>query len=190
VIDALKRFYRGDKLVRHARSGNYDVWTVPEGSSLFVEGESDSVVFVRALAIGEGHMLFGTDVDLLNSAIAPSAPGMRLKDSAAWSRLWQSVKEQHAAGAALWSMSRLDQVLEPAYQRATTDERSDTDGLVATLWRILLFGTANEKVEVPYAAVPTYDRLHAALPLASTVISQAPDGFSITVSALGGGESP
>ncbi|MEX0585688.1 MAG: hypothetical protein WD176_03530, partial [Pirellulales bacterium] len=49
VTGALERFYRGDERVRHVRTGSYEVWTVPEGSSLFVEGESDSVVSVRAL---------------------------------------------------------------------------------------------------------------------------------------------
>ncbi|MCH8924205.1 MAG: hypothetical protein IIA67_13780, partial [Planctomycetes bacterium] len=134
VIDALKRFYHGDERVRHVRSGNYEVWTVPEGSSLFVEGESDSVVMVRALAVGEGQMLFGTDVDQLNSAMASSDSGGRLKDDSDWSRLWRSLRERHGESGAFWAMSRLDQVLEPGYQRATTDEEGDAAGPVAALW--------------------------------------------------------
>lgn len=135
-------------------------------------------------------MLFGTDVDLLNSGIAPSSAGGRLKDDATWSRLWQSLKERHGDAGALWALFRLDQVLEPGYQRATTDEKSEADGLIAGLWRTLLFGTADKEVDVPYAAAPPYDRLRFALPRAAAVMSEAPDGYSITISALGGAESP
>jgi hypothetical protein len=185
VTDALTRFYRGDKRVEHLRSGNYQVWTVPEGNSLFVEGESDSVVSVRALAIGEGQMLFGTDIGLLGSAIAASPSGPRLEDDASLGRLWRSVKERHGDAGALWGLARLDQVLEPAYLQATSAEKGESQSLIAGLWRMLLFGTADQEADVPTAAAPQFDRLRSALPPSATVLSRTPDGFSITLGALG-----
>jgi hypothetical protein len=184
VSDALARFYRGDERVRHARSGNYQVWTVAEGESLFVEGESDSVVSVRALALGEGRMLFGTDVDMLEAALNASPEGPRLKDDAGWSRLWNSMKERAGGAGSLWGLSRLDQIMEPAYQRATSSEKNEDDGLLAALWRILLYGTADKEADVPYAAAPQFDRLRSALPPAGTAMSQAEDGLSLTTGAL------
>ncbi len=47
VANALKRFYARDKTVSNGSLGNYELWTVPKGKSLFVEGESTSVVTVR-----------------------------------------------------------------------------------------------------------------------------------------------
>jgi hypothetical protein len=190
VTDALLRFYRGDKRVEHVRVGNYQVWTVPEGNSLFVEGESDSVVSVRALAIGEGQMLFGTDIGLLGSALAARPSGALLREDASLERLWRSVKERHGDAGALWGVARLDQVLEPAYRRATSAEKSDDAGVSGALWRILLFGTADEEADVPYAAAPQFDRLRIALPPAATVLSKSPDGFSVTIGALGAAHSP
>lgn len=184
VTDALERFYRGDERVERSQSGNYRIWTVPEGASLFVEGESDSVVSVRALAIGEGRMWFGTDVDMLREALAGSPKGTRLKDDPAWSRLWTSMKARYGEQGSLWGLSRLDQTMEPAYGRATSDEESEDDGLLAALWRILLFGTADKEAEVPYAAAPQFDRLRPALPPAGTAMSQTEAGFSINTGAL------
>jgi hypothetical protein len=182
VLDALRRFYRGDERVRHTRAGDYDVWTVPAGASLFVEGESDSVVSVRALALGDGQMLFSTDPDLLQSALGGSG-GAGLNGDAVWSRLWKTV-ENGAASSVLWSMSRLDLVLEPGYARATSDESREDDSLVTGLWRVLLFGTTDREIDVPYAAAPAYERVRAALPPAATVVSPSPEGFSITTSGL------
>jgi hypothetical protein len=192
VTGALTRFYRGDDRVRHSQSGNYKVWTVPEGASLFVEGESDSVVSVRALAIGEGRMLFGTDVDMLHAALAASPDSPRLKDDAAWSGLWNAMRERHGEQGALWALTRLDQVMEPAYRRATSGEKKETDddGLLAALWRIVLFGTADKEADVPSAAAPPFDRLRASLPAAGTTISQAESGFSIHTGALRGAGAP
>lgn len=189
VIDALKRFYRGDDLVTHRRSGNYDVWTVPEGSSLFIEGESDSVVFVRALAVGEDRMLFGTDVNLLNSALAGDPPGPSLKDAPDFARLWRAIQQRHAEGCALCVVARLNRVLEPAYQRAARQEREEGDPLATVLWRVLLFGTNDEDADLPYAAVPPYGELDAALPPAGIVMSPALGGFSITIDASRGENS-
>jgi hypothetical protein len=167
--------------------GEYEVWTVPEGASLFVEGESDSVVSVRALALGKNHMIFGTDIEQLKNALAAGGSGPRWKQDATWSRLWKSLNERHPQPGALWSMTRLEQVLEPAYQRAVRKpEKEAEDGLAAALWRILLFGTADEEADVPYAAAPSYDRVKAALPPAGTFLSESEQGFHITTSAIRG----
>ena len=186
VTDALKRFYRGDDRVRHTRTGEYEVWTVPEGNSLFVEGESDSIVSVRSLALGEGRMLFATDVDLLQSVLDGRAAAPGLGDGAAWTGLWRKMKEQ-AAEASLWGLTRLDDTMAPAYAQATSEgERDEETGLMAGVWRILLFGTADRQVQVPTAEAPPFDRVRAALQPAGVVMMPAAEGWTITIDAARG----
>ena len=75
VRDALVRFYKNDDRVSRERIGEFDVWTVGDGASLFVEGESDSLVTVRGLALGKDQLLFSTDVAQLRAALKASVVG-------------------------------------------------------------------------------------------------------------------
>ncbi len=108
VADALARFYKGDDRVKQDKWGAYQVWTVGDNASLFVEGESDSLVTVRGIALGEGQLLFSTDVALLRSAVTPEASGAtKLAGDAVWQQLlgWCQSKQTPAtarrvAGAA------------------------------------------------------------------------------------------
>lgn len=184
VLDTLTRFYKGDDRVHHARLGPYDVWTVGEGASLFVEGESDSLVTVRGLALGEGQLLFSTHVDLLNSAIGPPAAGPKLQGDAAWTRLLDWIKGQENQRTALRTLLRLDQFLEPSYQSATKEQSDEADDALARLWRLLLFGTSKGSAGVSYSAVPKFDRLRSALPPSAMVMSQTDDGWTIRFGVL------
>jgi hypothetical protein len=116
-----------------------------------------------------------------------------LKDDAAWSGLWKSLGERHGKQGSLWALTRLDQTLEPAYRRATSAEQTEKDegdGLLAALWRIVLFGTSDREADVPRAAAPQFDRLRAALPPAGTAMSQTENGYSIHTAALRGAGAP
>ncbi len=186
VTDALKRFYRGDDRVQHARTGEYEVWTVPEGASLFVEGESDSVVSVRALALGAGRMLFATDVDMLHAMLAGSATGAALSDGSPWSGLWRKMQDRPGE-ASLWALTRLDDTMAPAYSQATKDAKPEEEaGPLAGLWRILLFGTADPETQVPTAAAPPFGRVRAGLPPASVIMAPVAEGWTITIDAARG----
>ena len=180
VANALKRFYAGDKRVSHGSSGNYELWTVPEGSSLFVEGESTSVVTVRALAIGEGKLLFGPDVDFLKSKISSNVSGSRLADSAAWSPLLKWIERQEDSQTALRGLMRLDQVLADSYRSAATDdETADENDFLTNLWRLLLYGTMERSQALPYSTVPQFERLRDALPEAGMFLSLTDDGWKV-----------
>ncbi len=186
VAGALTRFYKGDDRVRHERKGGYDIWTVPEGASLFVEGESDSVVSVRALALGEGRMLFGTDEGLLRSTLAGGPRSELLKDQTAWSGMWKSMRDRAGAAGALWAMARLDDVLAPSYAQATSEPPNDEDdgsqgGPLSGLWRILLFGDASQNANVPTSAAPAFDRLRPSLPPASITFSPDGESWNVTI---------
>jgi hypothetical protein len=190
VAAALTRFYQGDDRVKHEKENGYDLWTVPEGASLFVEGESDSVVSVRVLALGEGRLLFGTDEQLLRTTLAGGAQSHRLKDDPAWAQLWQAMKERSGNAGASWSLTRLDEFLAPGYLEATAAPQTSTQseeakgGPIAGLWRTLLFGTANRETQVPLAAAPNFESFRPSLPPTSTAFSPAESGWNITISAL------
>ena len=190
VAAALTHFYQGDDRVKHEKENGYDLWTVPEGASLFVEGESDSVVSVRALALGEGRLLFGTDEQLLRTTLAGGAQSHRLKDDPAWTQLWQAMKERGGETGASWSLTRLDDVLAPGYVQATSARQPDatseetSGGLLSGLWQILLFGTANEETDVPIGAAPDFNTLRPSLPPTSAVFTSADSGWNVTISAL------
>jgi hypothetical protein len=184
VEDALARFYKGDDRVEHTRVGAFDVWTVPEGSSLFVEGESDSVVTVRALAVGGRQLFFGTDVDMLKGAIEMADDSPRLRDDGSWSRLLAWITGQAGPNLALWALTRLDCALAPSYTLATKNDPKAVDDLASSLWRVLLFGSVDRKTDAPYAIVPAFDRLRAALPRAGAFVSKSDGGWAIRLGAL------
>ncbi len=190
VRDTFTRFYKGDAKVRHALQGDFDVWSVDKRGSLFVEGESDSVVTVRALAVGDGKLLFSTDTDLLASALKPP-PGGAFGDDASWSRLLADIKAHQDATTAFRSLVRLGRALEPAYHVATAQYPNEKDPLGARLWRLLLFGTNQASAELPRALAPKYDRLRDALPPAATVVSRTEGGWTMRLVVLAPGpESP
>ena len=69
---ALARFYKGDDRVRRPGVRRFDVWTVGENASLFA-ARARAIRWLRCagLALGNGQLLFSTDVDLLRAAISP-----------------------------------------------------------------------------------------------------------------------
>ena len=184
VKAALARFYKDDKRVQHTVKAPYDVWTVGEGESLFVEGESESVVSVRALAVGRNQLLFGSDAALLEPAMQGKPRGKSLYDDAGWKRLLGWIGEQSARTTAAEALVRLAERLEPAYVTATTKAPSaDGDPSGVRLWRWLLFGT-NEGDALPGAAAPKFEALRGGLPQAATAVSKTDDGWLIRVGAL------
>ncbi len=184
VADALARFYKGDDRVQHDKWGAYQVWTVGDNASLFVEGESDSLVTVRGIALGEGQLLFSTDVSLLKSAVAPDVSGTaKLSDDAVWQQLLGWCESKLTNATALESLVRLDRVAEASYQVAITPPPADTadaeatnnedeaDGesveaaepLAARLWRLMLFGGTKADAQMPFGAAPPFQQLQDAL---------------------------
>ena len=190
VRDTFARFYKDDAKVRHTRQGDFDVWSVDKRGSLFVEGESNSLVTVRALAVGDGKLLFSTDTDLLTSALQTPAKGA-LGDDDSWSRLLADMKAHQDATTAFRSLVRLGTALEPAYHVATAQDPNVKDPLGARLWRLLLFGTNQASAELPRALAPKYDRLRDALPPAATLVSRTEGGWTMRLVVLAPGpESP
>jgi hypothetical protein len=186
VRDTFASFYKDDAKVRHVRQGDFDVWSVDKRGSLFVEGESDSLVTVRALAVGDGKLLFSTDTDLLTSTLKPPA-GAAIGNDASWSRLLEDIKTHQDATTAFRSLVRLGPTLEGAYHLATAQEPTDKDPLGTRLWRLLLFGTIQASAELPRALAPKYDRLRDALPPAATMVSRTEGGWTLRLVVLAPG---
>jgi len=189
VTNALTRFYEDDDRVKHERQDKYDLWTVSEGASLFIEGESDSVVTIRALALGQGRMLLGTDEELLRSTLAGGSGSDRLIDNAAWAGMWQAMSERTGERGAFWAITRLDDFVGPAYRHAVAAPTAQGSaqrggGPLVGLWRFLLFGTTSRETRLPFAAAPTFERVRSSLPPTSTTISPTKEGWNVTISAL------
>jgi hypothetical protein len=182
IKDTLARFYKGDDRVRKARVGDFDTWTVDNTASLFVEGESDSLVTVRAIALGQGQLFFSTEADSLQAVLAPSSEA-KLIDDAAWKSSTEWMKKQETPTTSLRSFVRLDAMLEPGYRSAIAYP-SDSDALPVRLWRQLLFGGPEALATQPRAGAPDFDRLRAALAPAGFVMSRTPDGWAIRLGAL------
>ncbi len=186
VGDALKRFYAGDDRVAYQRSGEFDLWTVPEGASLFVEGESESVISVRALALGEGMLLFSTDPDQLREALNGAA-GKPLKDDPAWRGLWESVGE---GDAGLWGLARLDETMAPEYAAATQAELAEDASAMAAMWRVLLFGALNKQTKPPVDVAPAFDKVQPGLSRTGTRIVPVDGGLEVTITGQRPENSP
>jgi len=196
VRDALVRFYKNDDRVSRERIGEYDVWTVGDGASLFVEGESDSLVTVRGLALAKDQLLFGTDVTQLRAALKASVAGPALRDDPAWRRLVEWNAAARGEQTVLESLVRLDRRIGPAFEAAVTPpppvDKTETDNegavaesLGARLFRWLLFGNAEPAADLPYASAPKLDAFRAALPRAGVNVSQTPSGWRVRMGALG-----
>lgn len=177
VADALKRFYAGDERVSHQKSGEFDLWTVPEGASLFVEGESDSVISVRALALGEGQMLFSTDPDQLREALSGAAD-RPLKDDPAWQSLWGEMREGEAG---FWGLSRLDDAMAAEYAAATKPELEEEASVMASLWRLLLFGSLDKQTHPPVDVAPAFEQVKSGLSRTATRITPVDGGLELTM---------
>jgi len=177
VADALKRFYAGDDRVAYQRAGEFDLWTVPAGASLFVEGESESVISVRALALGEGKLLFSTDPDQLREALNGAA-GKPLKDDLAWRGLWQSAGEGEAG---LWGLAKLDETMAPEYAAATQPELAEDASAMAAMWRVLLFGAFDKQNAPPVDVVPAFDQVQPGLSRTGTRIVPVDGGLEVTI---------
>lgn len=185
VKQALARFYKGDDRVHHAQNGKYDLWTVEEGGSLFVEGETSSLVTVRALAVGQGRLLLGTHVDAVEEAINPKAKVPKLRDDPKWTRLLDWIKHEENERTALRSLLRLDHVIEPSYRLATTRQPANRDALGVRVLRLLLYGANQASIDFPQSVAPQFERLQTALPPTGMFVSQAQDGWTIHIGALG-----
>ncbi|HEY1601604.1 MAG TPA: hypothetical protein VGG64_18535 [Pirellulales bacterium] len=189
ITDALARFYKADERVEHVRNPDYDVWSVPEGASLFVEGESDSVVTVRTLAIGEEQLLFGTDVDLLNVALSAKSPSQPLTDDPTWNRLLKWIETQGGSQVAFWALSRLDVTLGDAYRLAAKEPaKDDASDLFTGLWRVLFFGTTEPSSQLPYATIPPYECARAMLPQAGTFLTPTDEGWELRIGGARAGQ--
>jgi len=186
VRETFARFYKDDAKVRRNRQGDFDVWSVDKRGSLFVEGESDSLVTVRALAVGAGKLFFSTDTDLLTSALKPN-DGPAFGDDPAWSRLLDDIKAHQDATTAFRSLSRLGRALERSYHVATAQEPAEKDPIGARLWRLLLFGRNQASAELPQALAPKYDRLRDALPPAAALASRTDSGWKLRLVVLAPG---
>ncbi|MEX2112636.1 MAG: hypothetical protein WD845_05585 [Pirellulales bacterium] len=208
VADALTRFYKGDDRVTRDTWGKYDIWTVGENASLFVEGESDSLVTVRGIALGEGQLLFSTDVELLRSAALPADSGAsKLTDDPAWQQLLGWCKSKTTNATALESLVRLDRVAEASYQAAITpppteaaaiendtvtpadDDAAEAEAAeppVARLWRLMLFGASQADAKMPFGAAPPFQQLQDALTRGGVVLSETADGWLVQFGAMAG----
>ena len=186
VADALKRFYSGDERVAYQRAEEFDLWTVPAGASLFVEGESDSVISVRALALGEGQLLFSTDPEQLREALNGAA-SMPLKDDPAWQSLWGAIREGQSG---LWSLAKLDETMAPEYAAATQAELAEDASATASLWRILLFGALDKQAQPPVDVAPVFDKVRPGLSRTATRVTSVDGGLEVTITGQRAEDSP
>ena len=203
VVDALSRFYKGDERVKRQSWSGFDVWTVEGNASLFVEGESDSLVTVRGLAVGDGKLIFSTDAALLRDAVEQTTRGAKLADDQGWQRLLEWSQAHTDETTAFQSLLRPDRLLEPSYTAATSgpppmpEEATSEDDeapqvqaepLAARLLRVLLFGDTSEGKEVPYSAAPQFEVLRDALEKGAIVMSQTEGGWMIRFGVINSGE--
>jgi hypothetical protein len=196
LLPSIERFYSDDRRVSHSRLGDYDLWTVKGRASLFVEGESDSVLNVRGLAAGKGQLLFSTDVEMLNQALTDKKPPSALVDQPQAKRMLDWMGHRQDAGTAFQSLVRLDLVLQPSFQAATSrmpsppaapksgDRAEAREALGIRLWRWLLFGTTEARPDLPIAAAPDFELLKQAFTWTATMVSQTSDGWTIRVGVL------
>ncbi|HTM55022.1 MAG TPA: hypothetical protein VL175_13395 [Pirellulales bacterium] len=182
VRQTLDRFYEGDDRVHHSRTGSFDMWSVDEGASLFVEGESSSVVTVQGLAFDGQRLLFSTDADTLAKVLA--GPAERpLADDPAWQTIGQWMSTLPGSETCFRSFNRLSASLQEGYQ-AAIDGQSRDDSLPAQLWRRFLFGSSSQRGEPPYQAAPRFDQLQNGLAPAGVVVDRMNQGWKLSLSGL------
>ena len=150
VRDTFTRFYKSDTKVRQTRVGEFDVWTVDKRGSLFVEGESDSVVTVRALSGWRRTTLFQHGRKLADVGIQ-AGRGARVRGRPELVAALERFKSTARRTAALRSLVRLAECSNrPTTRRSPMNLRTRMPSAPAC-GAVLLFGTNQASAELPRA---------------------------------------
>ena len=157
ITATLTRFYRDDKRVQHKRDGQYDVWTIGENGSLFVEGENHSFFTLHAIAVGDGQLLLSSDAQLVHTAITGQCEGPQLTSDAVWAKLLQGLEPWDKSTAAA-GLVRLDRVLEPGYAAVVAAKPGVAQTPMPRVWRLFFFGTIDPAASLPTKALPRFCR--------------------------------
>jgi hypothetical protein len=183
IINTLQRFYRSDRDVSYAVADNVHTWTVGPGHSLFVEGESESLISIRGVAVGDNRLFFTTEPKLLNLASTRDHAGTTLLENATWKELNSWVQRRQNARTALRAFVRLDRALQDPYGAATL-QPSDAEQWTAKILRLLMFGSVASKNRALVESAPGFDAVRGALLQLAVVISREPDGFSLSITGV------
>jgi hypothetical protein len=161
--DILQKFYASDRLVEHTGTGAYDVWTVPSGGSLFVEGESEEIPTIRALAIGEQRLLFATSPSLLQEGLRDEPASDPVRQSELWRPMRAWLEEHDSAESAWCGMLRWTSAETSAYERARVTARAELKSWEELAWSWMLFGSSSDDERPLPKSAPRASRWNHAL---------------------------
>ncbi len=184
VQSALTRFYKGDKRVKHEVTTGYELWTVGPGASLFVEGQGSSNLSFRGIAVNGNQLLLSLDPERLRAALESHDNAHPVAKDADWKTLNEWLDKQSGPQTAARGLMQMDRLVEPSYRKAILAKPVPDANLLTDVWRGLLFGTAAQSTDLPYAAAPAFDRLRAAFPRSGAAVSTTDDGLTIRLGVL------
>ena len=189
LIESLNRYYRGDRRVTRDVVASHHIWSTGERESLFVEGESNSVVSIRAIAIGQGRLLLSGKPERVRAVVAPSAEAAPASRDPQWRQLLQLIDHDPTPRQAARGLLALGQLLAPSYAAAASplavgdDRRNARDDYMVDAWRAILTGVASPS-ELPLESLPPFTALQPAFSRSGAVIAVADDGFFVRLQTL------
>ncbi len=178
-------YYKGDKEIDHAKVRDHDVWTSPEGRSLLIAGEGESLATIRSLAVGGGRLQFSDSPELMASAVSGDKAKAPLVDRPLWKDYLAWLDREEGMTTAYRSLARLDALAGPGYELAHKDGvLKDDETVTSRLWRYVLFGTANRGADLPHKAVPAFAKWGDALAPSGLLLSKTDDGWIVKFSTF------
>ena len=188
IAATLARFYRGDEDVTYMSPGDVHTWTIPPGLSLFVEGESDSLISIRGVAVDATRLIFTTEPKLLQLALQDRSDAA-LGDDPDWKHLdtWANLHQGERTD--LRGFVRLDRALLAPYAE-TTNPTTEADRWSVRLIRLLLFGRFAPSSRALVEAAPKFDSIRSGLTASGIVISREKNAFTLRVAAVAADDGP
>lgn len=190
VASFLKKLYAGEKNVAYEKQGEVHLWTAKKNGNLFVEGEDQSLMDIRAVALTPSELIFSSDIAYVRAALAAKVPADPLDKDADWRLLNNKLQDNDGERSALRGFIRLDQFLEPGYGYLRAGKPQAKEGADAALLRLLLFGTLESKPAPPFGALPEFKLLRDRLRPFGVRLTLTDDGWLVRGAMLATEQSP
>lgn len=179
VRKALERFYEGDDLVTQERLAGNPAWTVGPGRSLLVEGESDSLVNIRAVTVTASDVIFASEPTMLRDRLGkkPAAGPDADPQFQAWQKWRKTVEDPQTCFRSLVQASSWS---EGSYLRIRSGEFAKQESFSTAVLRFMLLGS-EPLANFPYQKMPGWNDLKGSLTALGLIVNQSQPGMNIRV---------
>ncbi len=172
---SLTKFFQNDKEVTTEKLPSGQIWWVPEGKSLFVQGSSDRLPKTTTAAIIGKYVILSDNSDLVKSLAGKPAQVPAAADPVL-APVLKRVEASETRGTAARQAVRFDEAWRASYEAMRLGKTDSADSPSVKLLKAILTGDGGEKFAKNYALLPAF---------ADVTVYLSPGGASFDSSADG-----